>query len=99
MSDVSHASNVPGGAEGITVSTHILDSAAGGGRAGVKVEVIDDRGTTVGSGVTDQTGRIAELAGGLETGVYRLRWEVAGAFVVEASVTVDLAEVKHYHVP
>ena len=90
---VTHAPNR------ISLSSHILDAAEGGGRAGVKVEVIDDQGRTVGSGVTDQTGRIAELAGGLETGVYQIRWEVAGAFIVAASVTVDLAEVKHYHVP
>jgi 5-hydroxyisourate hydrolase-like protein (transthyretin family) len=95
----SHASNLAGGTGGITISSHILDSAEGGGRAGVKVEVIDDRGQTVGFGVTDQTGRIAELAGGMETGVYQLRWATAGAFIVEASVKVNLAEVRHYHVP
>lgn len=83
----------------ISVSSHILDAARGGGKAGVKVELMDEQGTTVGSGVTDQTGRIAELAAGLETGVYQLRWEVAGTFVVAASVTVNLTEAKHYHVP
>jgi 5-hydroxyisourate hydrolase-like protein (transthyretin family) len=85
--------------EEISISSHVLDLAEGGGRAGVKVEVIDDRGTTVGSGVTDETGRIAELASKLETGMYELRWKVAGAFIVEASVTVDLAELRHYHLP
>jgi 5-hydroxyisourate hydrolase len=83
----------------ISVSSHILDAAEGGGRAGVRVEVINDGGTTVGSGVTDETGRIAELASSLQTGIYQIRWEVAGGFIVEASVTVNLAEVKHYHVP
>jgi 5-hydroxyisourate hydrolase len=85
--------------EGISISSHILDSARGDGRAGVNIEVIDNQGMTVGSGVTDATGRVAELASRLKTGVYQLRWQVAGTFVIEASVTVNLAEVRHYHVP
>lgn len=84
---------------GITISTHILDSAGGGGRPGVRVEVTDYQGATVGSGVTDHTGRIERVAAGLSPGVYRLRWATGGSFVVEASVTVRLAEVRHYHVP
>lgn len=83
----------------ISLSTHVLNSAEGGGRSDVRVEVTDDQGVMVGSAVTDDTGRVSELAGGLVPGVYRLRWEVAGGFVVETSVTVNLPEARHYHVP
>jgi 5-hydroxyisourate hydrolase-like protein (transthyretin family) len=90
---------VTGVSEGISISSHVLDLAEGGGRAGVKVEVLDDRGTTVAWGMTDETGRIGELASKLETGMYELRWKVAGAFIVEASVKVNLADLRHYHLP
>jgi 5-hydroxyisourate hydrolase len=84
---------------GISLSTHILDSSAGGGRVGVTVTVADGSGATVGSGRTDETGRIAPLAEGLTPGVYTIRWATGGAFVTEAAVTVHLASVRHYHVP
>lgn len=84
---------------GITISTHVLDSAGGGGRSGVTVEVLDQFGATVGTGATDETGRIASLAEGLSPGPYTIRWKMGGSFVTEASVVVALIEVRHYHVP
>lgn len=84
---------------GASISTHIIDSAAGGGRPGVRVEVTDGGGAVVGTGVADASGRIADLAAGLAPGVYRIRWSVDGSFVVEAAVTVRLDGVGHYHVP
>lgn len=84
---------------GVTLSTHVLDAAAGGGRAGVPVEVLGADGTVAASGITDETGRITSLASALSPGRYTVRWRTAGTFVVEAAATVELSEDRHYHLP
>ena len=85
--------------EGVSLSTHVLDSSAGGGRPGVVVSVVDASGATVASAPTDATGRITTLAEGLEPGTYTIRWATGGSFVTEAAVTVHLAAAGHAHVP
>jgi 5-hydroxyisourate hydrolase len=82
-----------------SLSTHVLDSAAGGPRPGVTVTVVDTGGTTVASAVTDAEGRITDLAGDLPPGRYHLRWDTGGRFLQEVAVGVLLSEERHYHIP
>lgn len=84
---------------GLTLSTHVLDSAGGGGRAGVQVDVLRADGDVVATGTTDESGRIASLGSALPPGRYTVRWRTGGAFVVEAAATVELSEPRHYHLP
>ncbi len=83
----------------ISISTHVLDSAAGGGRTGVGVQVVDSSGLEVASALTDESGRILALASGLLPGRYTVRWQLGGSFLIEGSATVELTEARHYHVP
>lgn len=95
------------------ITTHVLDTAAGCPGRGIAIELERaDAGSwlAVGSGVTDDDGRLRTLtaAGALATGIYRLRFHTgpylaglghAGFFpVVEIQFTVaDGAQ--HFHVP
>ncbi len=83
-----------------TVSTHVLDVAAGKPAAGVRV-TLGTRTLT-----TDAEGRIADLSGGgINPGSYRLLFEVgayyAGTPHLFETVTleVQLPEGRHYHLP
>jgi 5-hydroxyisourate hydrolase len=82
-----------------SLSTHVLDAAAGGPRPGIPVSVRAEDGSPVASGVTDADGRIGSLASGLAPGRYRIEWSTGDAFVQSVAVTVDLADERHYHVP
>ncbi len=82
-----------------TVSTHVLDGAAGGGLAGIAVELRDAAGAVVASEVTGPDGRVARLASGLPTGTYTVTWQLDEGFVAAVAVAVRLAEDRHYHVP
>jgi 5-hydroxyisourate hydrolase len=83
-----------------TVSTHVLDVAAGKPAAGVRV-TLGTRTLT-----TDAEGRIADLSGGgINPGAYRLLFEV-GAYFGSAphlfdtiALDVHLNEGRHYHLP
>ncbi len=81
-----------------SLSTHVLDGAAGGPVAGVNVEVRDGNGRTVSTGTTDERGRIEAVAEGLMPGRYQIVWRLDG-FVVALSATVDLLDERRYHVP
>jgi len=97
-----------------TISTHVLDTAAGRPAAGVGVtlERVSARETlALGVGVTDVDGRVRDLlaAGAtLVEGTYRLRFDVGeyfgrggrDAFYPEVVVTFRVAAgEEHYHVP
>lgn len=82
-----------------SLSTHVLDSAAGGPRAGVAVTVTDGAGRVVGRGLTGADGRIPALAEALAGGTYELAWDTGGSFVAAVSVRLELTEDRHYHVP
>ncbi|MBO0729088.1 MAG: hydroxyisourate hydrolase [Acidimicrobiaceae bacterium] len=82
-----------------SLSTHVLDAAAGGPHRPVHVEVHDTTGTRVGEGRTDESGRIESLAESLAPGSYRITWRLEGAFVVALSATVVLAGEGRCHVP
>jgi 5-hydroxyisourate hydrolase len=90
-----------------TISTHVLDTAAGTPRAGVIVRlrrpVADGSAAIVGEGVTDGDGRIRDLLGGgtLEPGVYRLEFAL-GPVGFYAALAVDVRvddATRGYHVP
>jgi len=81
----------------VSVSTHVLDIGSGRPAAGVRVELV--RGTDVmESAETDDDGRIAELATGLDPGRYALVFWPPSPFFTRVELEVDL-ERGHYHVP
>ena len=81
-----------------TVSTHVIDGTAGGGRHGVTVDLRDVYGNLVASAVTDSGGR-ASLGGPFPVGLYTMTW-VLGDFLLRAvSASFDLSGTGHYHLP
>lgn len=94
----------------MTVSTHVLDAAAGRPAPGLAVRLARRDGagwTTLASAVTDENGRVAGFpgAGDLSPGVYQLTFDTEDYLAVPTfypQVTIafrirDAAE--HYHVP
>jgi 5-hydroxyisourate hydrolase len=80
----------------VSLSTHVLDVERGRPASGVRVELWRDDLVTAGE--TDADGRIAELASGLEPGVYRLLFHPPSPFFRGVGIEVEL-EDGHYHVP
>lgn len=94
------------------ITTHVLDTGTGRPASGVKA-TLDARTATgwqeIGSGSTDQDGRISNLGPvQVETGQYRVTFDTGSYFgktgtetffpeVVLGFVVADAAE--HYHVP
>jgi 5-hydroxyisourate hydrolase len=79
-----------------TVSTHVLDTAAGKPAAGVRIELY--RGEELlGSGETDADGRIKALAE-TEPGTHRIVFHPPSPFFRRVELEVEL-EDGHYHVP
>jgi 5-hydroxyisourate hydrolase len=82
---------------GASLSTHVLDTGRGRPAVGVRVEL--RRGDElVADGETDDDGRITELAGGLDSGDYRLVFTPPSPFFRQVALTVSLGD-GHYHVP
>lgn len=81
----------------ISVSTHVLDTAAGRPAEGVRVELLLGP-DTVGGGETDADGRIPELGKGLRAGTYRVVFHPPSPFFRRIELEVVL-EAGHYHVP
>ena len=80
----------------MTISTHVLDTERGRPAAGVRVELY--RGDElVGSGETDEDGRISDLAAA-DPGTYRLVFHPPSPFFRRVELEVELGE-GHYHVP
>jgi len=80
----------------VTISTHVLDTERGRPAAGVSVELY--RGEElVGSGETDEDGRISDLAAA-DPGTYRLVFHPPSPFFRRVELEVELGE-GHYHVP
>ena len=63
----------------------------------MRVELVRDRDVVV-AGETDDDGRIAELATGLEPGRYALVFWPPSPFFTRVELEVDLV-AGHYHVP
>lgn len=94
------------------ITTHILDTARGRPAAGVpaRLEVREAGGwREIGSGVTDEDGRITDLGPAeLKAGSYRMEIDVGAyhrqseteAFYSSVCLTFTLADPEqHYHVP
>ena len=79
-----------------SLSTHVLDTAAGSPVAGVPVELLR-AGEEIARAHTDADGR-ARLADGLEAGAYRLVFHPLSAFFRRVELEIEL-EDGHYHVP
>ncbi|MGZ4352260.1 MAG: hydroxyisourate hydrolase [Gaiellaceae bacterium] len=79
-----------------TVSTHVLDTAAGRPAQGVRVELWA-ADALVASGETDADGRIVDFADA-PAGSYRLVFFPPSPFFRRVELEVELGE-GHYHVP
>ena len=80
----------------VSLSTHVLDTAAGRPAAGVTVELLHGA-ETITKTQTDDDGR-ARLADGLDPGSYRLVFHPPSAFFRRVELELQL-EGGHYHVP
>lgn len=81
-----------------TLSTHVLDTASGRPAPGIAV-TLERGGAVIARGETDADGRIAQLAGSLEPGRYRLVFELEGAFFRRVALDVEIGSDARYHVP
>jgi 5-hydroxyisourate hydrolase len=81
----------------VSISTHVLDTAAGMPAAGVRVELAQQR-AVVAAGETDADGRIAELARDLEPGRYELMFWPPSPYFRRVELEVELTE-GHHHIP
>jgi 5-hydroxyisourate hydrolase len=81
-----------------TLSTHVLDTASGRPAPGIAVSLERD-GAVIARGVTDGDGRIAQLAGPLEPGRYRLVFELEARFFRRVSLDIEIGSDPKYHVP
>ena len=80
-----------------SLSTHVLDTGRGKPARGVRVELL--RGSdSIGTGETDDDGRIPELAAGIDSGDYRLVFHPPSPFFRRVELELSLEE-GHYHVP
>lgn len=87
-----------------TLSTHVLDTAAGRPAAGIRVRLETRAGEPLGEGVTDADGRVAALGPDrLDAGDYVLRFDTASyvaGFYPEVVVVFTIADAaQHFHVP
>lgn len=80
----------------VSLSTHVLDTAAGRPAAGVAVELLR-AADPIAAVQTDADGR-ARVADGLEPGVYRLVFYPPSPFFRRVELELELAD-GHHHVP
>jgi 5-hydroxyisourate hydrolase len=83
--------------EGMTISTHVLDTERGSPAAGVPIELYSADGALVGKGTTDDDGRIRDLGDGAP-GTYRIVFHPPSPFFKRVELEIELGE-GHYHVP
>lgn len=81
----------------ISISTHVLDTAAGRPASGVRVELARAR-ELVAASETDADGRIQELASDLPAGRYEIVFWPPSRFFARVELEVELEE-GHYHIP
>ncbi len=90
------------------VSTHVLDAAAGVPAAGLELSLGRRDGETwheLARRVTDADGRVADLAGPLAAGEYRITFQTGAylggrTFYPEVTVVFAVTDpAAHYHVP
>lgn len=90
------------------ITTHVLDNSTGKPAAGMPVVLLDEDGSQLGRGVTNEDGRIGELGPeALEPGTYQLAFatgiyfERTGTetFFPSVVLTFAVGGEDHYHVP
>jgi 5-hydroxyisourate hydrolase len=87
-----------------TLSTHVLDTAAGCAASGIAVRLETPAGESLGEGVTDTDGRVGEIGPErLDAGDYVLRFDTGAyvdGFYPEVVVVFTVSDPdQHYHVP
>lgn len=82
-----------------SLSTHVLDTAAGLPAQGIAVRLETRAGDHLDQDTTNADGRIASLGGELEPGDYVLRFDTAGPFFPEVIIVFTIADERHHHVP
>jgi 5-hydroxyisourate hydrolase len=82
-----------------SLSTHVLDTAAGLPAQGIAIRLETRGGDLLDEGVTDADGRIAALGGELAAGDYALRFATGGVFFPEVVVVFTISDDRHHHVP
>ena len=90
-----------------SLSTHVLDTASGRPAAGLRIVLESADGSVLAEGITDDDGRIGDLAGDLVAEDHVLRFDTGGwfaglgttAFYPEVVVTFTVGGDDHYHVP
>lgn len=85
------------------ISTHVLDTSAGRPAAGINVQLFFGE-QLIGSGVTDDNGRIQSLLAAPTPGTYHMLFETGNyfpeAFYHEVTVSFIVRDAAaHYHVP
>ena len=90
----------------LTISTHVLDTAAGTPAAGIPVTLYRHEGgaeEVVGRGTTDEDGRIARLLDGeFVAGDYRIEFDIAGRgeLFTSAEFRFRVTDTsRHLHIP
>jgi 5-hydroxyisourate hydrolase len=81
----------------VSVSTHVLDTAAGKPAGGVRVELCRGR-EVVAAGETDDDGRIPALAEGVDAGTYEIVFWPPSPFFTRVELEVELGD-GHHHIP
>lgn len=81
----------------VSISTHVLDTAAGAPAAGVRVEILSAE-ALIGGAETDANGRIPTLAEDLEPGTYSLVFHPPSPFFTRVELQIELAD-GHHHIP
>lgn len=88
------------------ITSHVLDSALGTPARGVTIDLLDDAGTVIASGITNADGRVGDLGPeSLDPGTYRLRFHTGAyfgdrpTFYPEITIAFTVAGDPHYHVP
>jgi 5-hydroxyisourate hydrolase len=81
----------------VSLSTHVLDTAAGRPASGVRVELVHGS-EVIARGETDGDGRVAALADGLEPGRYALVFWPPSPFFTRVELELEVTD-GHYHVP
>ena len=85
----------------VSISTHVLDTAAGAPANGVNVQLFvagDGLETCLASEWTDADGRIARLIEDLAPGRYALVFHPPSPFFTRVELEVELAD-GHHHIP
>ncbi|MGH3137327.1 MAG: hydroxyisourate hydrolase [Gaiellaceae bacterium] len=85
----------------VSISTHVLDTAAGAPAPGVNVQLFRSGNgfeECLASEWTDADGRIGKLVDGIDPGVYSLVFHPPSPFFTRVELQVELAD-GHHHVP